>query len=52
MNRQPHGRSGPATTMRPLPDRSPERPLPPESGNGLRPAVKQVGTTGFEPATP
>ncbi|MEE1781683.1 site-specific integrase [Streptomyces sp. SP17BM10] len=29
-----------------------KKAAPARSGNGLRPAVKQVGTTGFEPATP
>ncbi|MEU6970975.1 site-specific integrase [Kitasatospora aureofaciens] len=37
-----------ATTSRP----SIKKAAPARSGNGLRPAVLQVGTTGFEPATP
>ncbi|WP_308271549.1 site-specific integrase [Kitasatospora sp. SUK 42] len=32
--------------------RNVKKAAPARSGNGLRPAVKQVGTTGFEPATP
>ncbi|MGW2255353.1 tyrosine-type recombinase/integrase [Kitasatospora sp. NPDC001660] len=37
-----------ATTSR----RDIKKAAPARSGNGLRPAVMQVGTTGFEPATP
>ncbi|MFF7991954.1 tyrosine-type recombinase/integrase [Kitasatospora xanthocidica] len=37
-----------ATTSR----RDIKKAAPARSGNGLRPAVSQVGTTGFEPATP
>ncbi|MFJ6619921.1 tyrosine-type recombinase/integrase [Kitasatospora sp. NPDC091335] len=37
-----------ATTSR----RNIKKAAPARSGNGLRPAVLQVGTTGFEPATP
>ncbi|MFJ9444988.1 tyrosine-type recombinase/integrase [Kitasatospora sp. NPDC101235] len=48
----PSRRQSAATTMRPPADGTTERPPPPSGGNGLRPAVKQVGTTGFEPATP
>ncbi|MEV1084747.1 site-specific integrase [Streptomyces sp. NPDC050211] len=42
----------PATTLRPPAHRERERPPSRKRENGLRPASKLVGTTGFEPATP
>ncbi|MFD0031472.1 tyrosine-type recombinase/integrase [Streptomyces sp. NPDC055059] len=47
---QPHQRR--ATTPRPLRPGTHERPPSRSRENGLRPATTQVGTTGFEPATP
>ncbi|WP_431313371.1 site-specific integrase [Streptomyces antnestii] len=47
---QPHPRR--ATTLRPPHPRKHERPPSRSRENGLRPATTQVGTTGFEPATP
>ncbi|WP_257032342.1 site-specific integrase [Streptomyces sp. 1331.2] len=44
----PGGCDHTATTSR----RNIKKAAPARSGNGLRPAVMQVGTTGFEPATP
>ncbi|MDF2260417.1 tyrosine-type recombinase/integrase [Streptantibioticus ferralitis] len=41
-----------ATTLRPHLHGTTKRPPPQIRGNGLRPAASQVGTTGFEPATP
>ncbi|MEU5060207.1 MULTISPECIES: tyrosine-type recombinase/integrase [unclassified Streptomyces] len=45
-------RPGHATTLRPPRTRKHERPPSRTRENGLRPATTQVGTTGFEPATP
>ncbi|MFJ9542901.1 tyrosine-type recombinase/integrase [Streptomyces sp. NPDC101225] len=45
-------RTRPATTLRPPAPRERERPPSRKRENGLRPASKLVGTTGFEPATP
>jgi len=42
----------PATTVRPPALQQRERPPSLKRENGLRPASKLVGTTGFEPATP
>ncbi|MFE9444111.1 tyrosine-type recombinase/integrase [Streptomyces sp. NPDC006602] len=42
----------PATTVRPPALQERERPPSRKRENGLRPASKLVGTTGFEPATP
>ncbi|WP_328437309.1 tyrosine-type recombinase/integrase [Streptomyces sp. NBC_00444] len=42
----------PATTVRPPALQKRERPPSRKRENGLRPASKLVGTTGFEPATP
>ena len=42
----------PATTLRPPALQEHEKPPSPKGENGLRPASKLVGTTGFEPATP
>ncbi|MCX5085488.1 tyrosine-type recombinase/integrase [Streptomyces sp. NBC_00401] len=47
---QPHPKR--ATTLRPPHPRKHERPPSRSRENGLRPATTQVGTTGFEPATP
>ncbi|MFE5993134.1 tyrosine-type recombinase/integrase [Streptomyces sp. NPDC056453] len=47
---QPHPRR--ATTPRPPRPGTHERPPSQSRENGLRPATTQVGTTGFEPATP
>ncbi|MGP4092598.1 site-specific integrase, partial [Streptomyces sp. KR55] len=44
--------SRPATTLRPPALQERERPPSRKRENGLRPASKLVGTTGFEPATP
>ncbi|MGW6137317.1 site-specific integrase [Streptomyces sp. NPDC055140] len=45
-------RPGRATTLRPPRPGTHERPPSRSRENGLRPATTQVGTTGFEPATP
>lgn len=42
----------PATTLRPPALQEREKPPSRKRENGLRPASKLVGTTGFEPATP
>jgi len=51
-NHREPARTRPATTLRPPALQERKKPPSRKRENGLRPASKLVGTTGFEPATP